>query len=54
MSLANHCRSTASLSQHKNAALANLVLLDIIRSNIPAMPLVEAHFGGFFLLGVCQ
>lgn len=54
MRLANHCRSTASLSKHKNAALANLVLLDIIHPNIPAMPLVEAHFGGFFLPGVCQ
>jgi len=26
----------------------------IILPNTPAMPLPEAHFGGFFVPGVCQ
>ena len=32
----------------------NLYILRIIRSNTPAMPLYDAHFGGFFASGVCK
>jgi hypothetical protein len=32
----------------------NLPILRIIRSNTPAMPLYDAHFGGFFASGVCK
>ena len=32
----------------------NPYILRIIRSNTPAMPLYDAHFGGFFASGVCK
>lgn len=32
----------------------NMHALRIIRSNTPAMPLCDAHFGGFFASGVCK
>ncbi len=30
------------------------IFVRIIRSNTPAMPLYDAHFGGFFTSGDCQ
>ena len=34
--------------------LAYVARLGILATNTPAMPLSEAHFGGFFLPGVCR
>ena len=31
---------------------ANLLKLRTLSANTPAMPLYEAHFGGFFMLGI--
>lgn len=53
MSAAVHCNPSVSQRQLEKW-LANSALLDIISPNTPAMPLSEAHFGGFFLPGVCR
>lgn len=34
--------------------LAYVAQLGILVSNTPAMPLLEAHFGGFFLPGISR
>ena len=36
------------------SGVVKMYALRIIRSNTPAMPLYDAHFGGFFASGVCK
>lgn len=40
-------------SRHSFLLTFNIVV-NSIHSNTPAMPLSEAHFGGFFVFGVYQ
>jgi len=39
---------------HDGADLQGSENSPMIRSNTPAMPLTEAHFGGFFVSGGCR
>lgn len=49
MSAVIYHRSAGSLRSHDQ--LAYMTWLGILAPNTPAMPLSEAHFGGFFVSG---
>lgn len=51
--MSSHAPAAVFFVQGCPCNLAKVGYLRIISFNTPAMPLPEAHFGGFFVPGIC-